>query len=987
MRHAAAAHAFWTTLLVALAAPLLAQTVTTGSISGTVLSKATGIPLAGLKVRLTSAQIPRIVTTDGQGRFLAGLLNPGSWEVAVDKPGYQAWTQPVLVSMNAETMMAIRLVEVAGTTVTVTAEAAMDFTSLTGSTARTDENIMRLPLARNMSDLVYLAPTSVVGPATMFGEGLGYSVNGASGAENQFLLDGLVTNDPRYGGQGTDLVTDFLESAEVQISGFKPEYSSMGGVFSAVLKSGTNTFKGGAWATYLPGALSAPPKGNAIAAETAPPSRYDLGFHAGGPILKDRLFYFLGVDVDDYRISADSGQVGMTPGGQFINAQTTRNLQLVAKVNWYPTQDQQLTASFFGTRRTLEVPFLGPTTFSNGNYGATTRSDSSNLSLVYDHTLAPNLLLSLKLGNAQVEGRVQPQDSTRASIADQYWFNPGGGGPDPRYAGQTFRRGGYGGYFTETSRSRQYRVDLMWSPGKHDVKVGLSRMDLRYWRQDWASGPAGDNLFYGIYEDPNSPSGLSIWSQQYGQIGGAAVTARQQAFYVQDTWELKPGFRVFYGLRAETQEHFGQDGKRVLAFTKLGDGLEPRLGFTWDPRGDGRSKVSGSYAWYHELVPLQANMFVYGAFHGYWHFYNLDAYDPRGLGTIGNPQGVLDVTTSYTREPVAEGLKLPRRIEITLGYEHELGQGFTFTSRAVSRTLDHPIEDGLILRPGGTWADGQAYDNVYAPGLGYVARGIRWNPGPSVSWIAGPGDVDARGNPIGGQRITVNNTMFKEAGNKYLALTLGLQQRGERGFWSFAYTWSHFYGDYQGVITDDLGGGAYVNAHATGYYDTWAYVGTGNLALDRRHNLKVDGYRRFTVAGRPLTVGAKWTWVSGMPISLTDDGSSTLGLPPGTLSQRGDYSLDPGQYGSQTPDHFLFGNHGRAPSQSVVDLHLDLEFRYGKTKVLPVLDVFNVFNSRVATAIWQMASAMGTGLPNPNYGQAQSWVPGRRFQFGLRVAF
>jgi hypothetical protein len=979
-------------MVVLACASALSQTATSGSLSGTVVDDR-GKALAGIQLRLVSAQIVRIVSSDGNGRFLVGLLNPGVWKLTVDHHGFQPWSMTFRVELNNDTPMRIRLLEVAGATVAVTGggEAALDLTSLAGTTSINEDSIGRLPLARNMSDLVFLAPTSTLGPAPMQGEGLGYSINGATGAESQFLLDGLVTNDPRFGGQGTDLVTDFLETAEIQTSGFKPEYSSMGGVFSAVLKSGTNAFKGGAWATYLPGSLSSRPKGNLIAAETSPPSRSDLGFHAGGPLRKDRLFYFVGVDVDQYRVPADSGQIGMTPtffGGHWIiNAQTTRNLQLVAKVNWFPTPEQQVTASFFGVRRVLDIPFRGSTLFSSANYGITTRNESSNLSLVYDHTLAPDLFLSMKLGSAQLEKRMQPEDPAQPNITDFHWFSPGGGGPDPAYAGQSYNRGGYGNYNLETSRSRQLRADLTWAPGGHEIKVGLARTDLRYWRQDLASGPPGQNLLWQVYDDLNSPTGLSAYSEIFGSIGGVAVTARQQAYYVQDSWEIFAGFRTFYGLRAETQEHFGGDGQRILSFTSLADGLEPRLGFTWDPGRDGRSKLSGSYAWYHELVPLRANISLYGSLQFYFRFYTLNAYDPRGVGTLGSPTGVLDNSTPFYKEPVAEGLKLPRRVEIALGYERDLGQGLTFTSRALSRKLDHPIEDGLILQRGGLWNDGRAYDNIYAEGLGYLARAVRWNPGPSVTWIAGPGEVDAQGNPIGGKRITVNDTLFKEAYNRYLALSVGLQQRTEHGFWSAVYTWSHFYGNYQGVINFDYGGGAQDEPNATAWYDTWAYVGTGNLGLDRRHRLKAHGYRRFTVAGRALTLGAKWTWVTGMPLSLMDDGSSTAGLPPGTLFGRGDFSNDPGQYGSNTPDRFLFGNHGRAPSESVVDLHADLEFRFGKTVVRPLLDVFNAFNTRVATAIWQQATYAMTSLPNPNYGQAQSWVPGRRFQFGIRATF
>jgi len=97
--------------------------------------------------------------------------------------------------------------------------------------------------------------------------------------------------------------------------------------------------------------------------------------------------------------------------------------------------------------------------------------------------------------------------------------------------------------------------------------------------------------------------------------------------------------------------------------------------------------------------------------------------------------------------------------------------------------------------------------------------------------------------------------------------------------------------------------------------------------------------------------------------------------------------LDPLFAGALTYDHGLVGNHGRSPSVSVADLHVDLEFIAGKVRLMPTLDIYNVFNARTPTLIHQYATKWWSGEADPTYGQAQEWLQGRRIQLGLKARF
>ncbi|MBK9795771.1 MAG: TonB-dependent receptor [Holophagaceae bacterium] len=956
--------------LVLYAGPWVrAQTVTTGAVSGTLLSSASGAPLTGLKVRLISAQITRTAITDREGRFMVGLLNPGPWKVSVERPGFQSWYTAVSVATDTDTPLRIRLVEVPEVTIAVSAQvdAALDLTSTAAGTTINETAIAWLPLSRNMSDLVYLAPTATfAGRSLDGGEGVDYSINGASGAENQFILDGLVTNEFKIGGQGLFLVTDFLDQVQVETAGYRPEFGALGGVFNATLKSGANLFAGSTWAVYSAQSSEARAVSNSAGfRQPAPATRWDLGFGVGGPLSKDRIFYYVGADLDHQSRRPYPNNSGLQGGDQ-----TMGNLQAVAKLNAFLTPEKQLSVTFVLSDRTNETPLAVPNGYGDANLGATQKDRTTLLSLAYDWTARPDLLVSLKAGFFRNELATRPEDTARPLINDAFWFNGGGGGLVPELATYEFQRGGYGAYGRLNRNTNQFGATLSWYLGAHTLKAGASSLDANLFKQDFASGPPGENATWGITSD-----GTEINSSVWGNLTGVWFKARYQAFFVQDTWEVAKGLRVLYGVRAETQEHFDPQGRSVLKFTDLGKYLQPRLGFTWDPVGDGRRKLSGSYGVYYQQLPQHLATTAFGGFTALSIGYALSAYSPVGIGALGAQTWVWNGGAGMDHLPVAEGTQLPRRKEISLGYAQLLRPGLTLRVSGIWRELTHPIDDSTIFD-----ASGQAYMNY----LG-APMGILWNPGPTVTWVAREGTTDVNGNDISGQRITVSNTRFPEGYNRYQALTVGLEQQKKRAFWSAAYTWSHLWGNYEGVLVADRGDGPWGVPNIGGLYDAWPYVGTGNLPLDRRHLFKLYGSQRAALAGLDWNLGLRWTWMSGVPINLYDDGSSTQGLPPGTL---GPYNpLDPWGFGVMTPERFTYGTRGRTPNTSVVDLRLDTEFKLGGVRLRPSLELFNLFNSRTPTVIWEYATKWFSGEPDRRYGQPSGWLQGRRVQFGLRALF
>ena len=209
------------------------------------------------------------------------------------------------------------------------------------------------------------------------GTGAGnYSIGGASGLENQYIVDGVNITNTGYGGIGSYNIiygslgtghTDFLEEVQVKTGGFEAEFGgATGGILNTVVKGGTNDFSGQAAIYYTPSALQAEEKEVSLAVgatNTVDHEVYDLGLSVGGPILKDKQFYFLAYNPTRRKDRFDQEAAQFDPrfappgvntfpaalAGEQERTRTSQNW--AAKLTWKVSTNHSL--DFTGFRRSL----------------------------------------------------------------------------------------------------------------------------------------------------------------------------------------------------------------------------------------------------------------------------------------------------------------------------------------------------------------------------------------------------------------------------------------------------------------------------------------------------------------------------------------------------------------------------------------------------------------------------------------------------------
>src|SRR6185295_11490493 len=334
------------------AGSVFAQTTTTGSIEGTV-TDSTGAAVPGVTVTATR-QGGRAVTatTNEEGFFRIPNVEPGIYTVTVAaEKGFAAFEQAnVPVNLSKTSTMTIQLrPQGAAETVTVTAGAGagIDVTQNTTGTNVTTEQFSNFPTQRTVQSLYTIAPTVTrSGLRDSSGRERDPSVAGSSGPENNYILDGVTVTDPAFGGSGANLPFEFVQELEIKTGAYGADIGrATGGVFNVITKSGTNEFHGDAFGYFVTKGLVREVKSDAIPFTGAAANGYseiDAGFDVGGPIVKDKLFFF--------------GALNPQRRKNFFLTQTFhQNVEneittpfYAGKITWQPNQSHQFTFSTFG---------------------------------------------------------------------------------------------------------------------------------------------------------------------------------------------------------------------------------------------------------------------------------------------------------------------------------------------------------------------------------------------------------------------------------------------------------------------------------------------------------------------------------------------------------------------------------------------------------------------------------------------------------------
>jgi outer membrane receptor protein involved in Fe transport len=506
-----------------------AQTSTTGVIEGTVVD-VNGAAVPNVTVTVTSPNLisPQSAQTDGAGNYRILNLPPGKYSVSVPATaGFGEFKTDVDVSLSRTTSVEVRLqpAGASGTvTVTDTSASGIDVNTNTTGTNVSSDQFSNFPTQRTVQSLYNIAPTaSRSGLRDSAGRDRDPSVGGASGPENNYILDGVTTTDPAYGGSGANLPFEFVQEVEVKTGAFGAEYGkSTGGIFNVITKSGGNEFHGDVFG-YLTtkGMVREVKNFSNSSASNNGFSELDAGFDIGGPIAKDKLWFF-GAFNPQRRKNFFLSQSTFTP---FENEVTTPFY--AAKLTWAPNQNHTLTLSTFGDFTKIEgfqVAQNGSLAGSSNGFGAdpnsflgTTESGGHNYIARLNSTFNQHLTGEFTFGlHFQRFNRIPAgdfinrpanfdnlsilrADGTPAALVETGLGNIAGTGQiDYRYGGsnaslqRTFFQDGYASIFSgEEKRDRlegAVRFQQIWE--NHTFKYGFEYVRNMYDINNRSTGPS-----------------------------------------------------------------------------------------------------------------------------------------------------------------------------------------------------------------------------------------------------------------------------------------------------------------------------------------------------------------------------------------------------------------------------------------------------------------------------------------------------------------
>jgi hypothetical protein len=670
----------FTVASLATARTALAQEIT-GRVTGRVVDQDNGQPLAGVTVIVQGPQGEDATTTDDKGQYLFTSLGVGTYTVRffVGTTNAQVEQEGVVVSAEKTVRVNAKMpsgAETAGKQVyVITGRASpIDVGSARVGTTFDQDFTLKVPNGRTYGDVIQKAPGVFLDPSGNI------SVNGATGLENIYNVNGLnVTgmmfgnldmNTPSLGG-GTNLPIEFLTQIDVNGGGYNAEYGgAMGGVVNTVLKSGTNEFHGSVFGYWQPYWLSAEPTpvthiGGAIGSLHKPDFSNDIGFEVGGPLIKDKLFFWAGfapnlTDSHVFRLVFPQMSDGM--GGtvslpenmaarQRIN-ETRRVWNYAATVDYAPTSEHHLTFALLGTPSTSQgVRSVPPFDSLNSNPAWAQESltkTNTDLSAHWTSKLFDRRWQIDAIGGAHLEyfNDRSPWSTLNAQNQLEYWganlwdlerlpgCEPTASTPTPCPV-DNYHTGGFGlaqKYSAERYTGEIKSTHLFELIGHNELKWGWHG-EFAFLDQDrYYSGPIGDRALVQLAPTGGLPAGLPypyvntysfftvppgmspldygmtvprtdlFYPPGYRDDLKADVASFSHAFFLQDSWT--PQWIRNLTINAGVRiELQRMDDTYGKSFLDTTN-LGPRVGAIYDPFADGKSKISASYGRYFEAIPM-----------------------------------------------------------------------------------------------------------------------------------------------------------------------------------------------------------------------------------------------------------------------------------------------------------------------------------------------------------------------------------------------
>jgi hypothetical protein len=938
-----------------MAVPVVAQD-TVGSLAGTITQASDGAALPGVTVTIRNAAGQELVAvTDEDGDFRFPVVTVGAWTVTAALDGFQTLEESgIMVSVGGTRRINMSMPEGSvEETILVTSEAPMvDISStVTGVTINTGDFAEKVPVARDTYQVALIAPGTTTGDSAFDGRTPGQSLTslgGASVAENTYLVNGLNITNFRNGLGGSTVPFEFVQEVQVKTGGYEAEFGrSTGGVLNMVTKSGSNNWHGGVNIYFNPESMQGtqPDYFNGLNSEEYY-KRLEGNLTAGGALWKDRIFFYGFYQYNDVEFSGvsltrETVTVRDDPyyGGK-LDLNLTSNHRIEA--TYFTDEVDQGSDDYeYDADTRTRGDFVGSAIFNAGG---------ENIVGKYTGIFGRSFVLAAQYG----ENTFNRNNISDGDAFPLIWDSRG---DSTLFLGSwvNSQRG-----FADDKREA-YRIDADYFIGGHSFRAGFddetnTSNDLTQY-----SGNEYYRYFVNGSRFPQLPESQELTRYRIFEGGGMFDTL-SSAWYVQDSWEIGEKWLVNLGVRVE---NFNNKNSLGESFIKVDNQVAPRLGFTYDRAGDGRSKVYGSYGRYHLYIASNTNIRLAGAelFTEDWYTLpggcNLSQPTPDsclGTGLEFNVFG--DGTVPDPRATKSEKVDPMYQDEYVLGYEQMVGDNWSLGIRGVFREFGEVIEDLTI---------DAAMTAQGLPGFGAFEYRLA-NPGTDFD-----GFVDLHdGGGLIPFSATADELAYPAPERNYYAVDFTFNRRfTDNWMLQGSYTWAHSYGNYEGYVRSDNGQD---DAGLTTLYDFSGLLdnGYGNLPNDRRTNFKIFGAYQFDMG---LFLGAGATWRDGRPLQAfgvhpTDEFAALYGAES--------------FFNQGTPVNR--GSLGRTSDVTNIDLTVKYDWDIGRSTLTLRGDVFNIFDDSTAVEQDNLADEE-SGAVNTTFLEDTRFVRPRRVRFLVGLNF
>lgn len=916
---------------------------------------------ANSKVKIESLDtgIVREETAHESGSFKFERLPVGRYKVTTDKGTQEV---QVTIGRGVEVKFEKEGVETLEVTGRGGAVNAIDVNSVESTTVFSAAQIDSMPIARDLTSVALLAPGTVRGdgaPGSSFGSLA--SFGGASVAENGYFVNGFDVTNLRAMMSYANLPFDAIAEQQVKTGGYGAEFGrSMGGIINIVTKRGTNEWKGGASTYWTPKAL----RNTQPNIRSNDPSKTgmdyfkfsnfntleDLQYNAyvGGPILKDKLFFF-----------------GLVNGQNNVNdnysRDTSNNSQIktakwLAKLDWNITDNHLFEYTNMSTRANTR-------TWDYINSTAERYSSTHKTANPYYELQSGGLVHIAKYtGYFGDDFTASIMGATLKNL--NYWRDRAPAGaecPNILDSRTVYTIGGKAVSYcmkTATIERRDkpnsdirdaIRADFEYSGlnffGEHGFRFGY---DYQLFRSTQNPSTYSGGAYYRYFNKPSSGkvNGIATTTQYVRKIvyqsTGGTFDVKNTAAYLEDNYQVLDNLKLYLAVRMETFENKNSD---KISFVKSKNLFMPRLGSSWDVDGDSKFKVFGTWGRYYIPVPSKTNILTtsasgatttYHTFSG-WSADGTpiitgkigDAVDVYGGGytpTIPNPKTVVDMD-----------LKPMHQDELILGTQKLLFSNWILGARGIYRKVKDGMDDVCYRGAFEKWGLDNGYtqtqiDNFDVPGC-YLM-----NPGNDGHFSL---DIDGNKTYVDA-KIKASYWDMPKYKREYLAFEL-FWERVFDGTWYFqgSYTLAKNKGNAEGYVISTI------HQADPGITEDWDYPSftkgsDGNLPNMRRHNFKFFG---------SYNLDDNWQFSgngnlqSGRPRSCLGfvDPKADGGEPAGYSTGSSFYCIKDGkkyQLGNR-------GDQGFTPWNYNIDLGVAYNTKISwltDATVRLKLDIFNIFN-------------------------------------------